>query len=137
MGKVVTHMRKVDRVIEALLTTGTVKDAAEKLGMHRNTLYKKYLNDPAFIEEFKRVRDERQRATVAKLANYATRALDVLMEIAEDEESPPHARVAAARGLVEQSMKVYEVAKMEELEERLDALERMEGRDNGTNPFTS
>ena len=126
MAKKVTKMQKYDIIIEALLTTNSIKAAAEKAGVSTKTLYKNYLDDPAFLAEYRRVRDERQRALVLKLAHYASRALDVLIEVAENKKAAPHARVAAARGVVEQAMKIHEVVKVEELEERLKELEQAE-----------
>ncbi len=118
--------QKQNRALTALLTNPTKEAAARAAGIGLTTL-KRYLSDPAFMAEY--------RAAVSSLLDDATResqqalspALSCLREVIADSEAPVTARIAAARSLIEYSMKLTEftdiVTRMDELEKTVSELE--------------
>jgi hypothetical protein len=109
-----------DRAVVALAAGASKEDAAAMAGISRSTLYE-WLKRPEFRG---RVQAERQRLVdraVGRLADASVRAADVLLEVADDTEAPPSARVAAARGVLEIGGRLREEA---ELGARLDDLEQ-------------
>lgn len=110
---------KQHKAIAALLAEPTIKAAAEALGIGERTLHT-WLSEEAFEREYRRVRREAVRQAVARLQRSAAGAADALAEIAEDPNERAPARVAAARAILELSIRAVE---LEDLEERITALE--------------
>jgi hypothetical protein len=110
-----------DRAVVALAAGASKEDAAAVAGVNRTTLWR-WLQEAEFRA---RVAAERQRLVdraVGRLADASVRAVDVLLEVADDAEAPPSARVAAARGVLEIGGRLREEA---DLGARLDDLERI------------
>lgn len=106
--------------LSALLTHASLKEAAEASGVGDRTLFR-YLRDPQFAEIYQRARHEQLAQAVATLQTKASEAVNVLLQIATNEQAKATARVAAARALIDGALRATE---SETLERRLTALEQ-------------
>lgn len=115
-----------EKVLAALLTSKTRKEAAKKAGVSERTVYE-YLQD----EEFARRYDEARRGLVKnatiQLQKGLAPAIDTLSAVVEDETAEPRTRIAAARALLEYGIKYSELS---DIYARLDKLEGQENDDN-------
>lgn len=115
---------KRERALTALLELGEVKAAAKRAGVGQTTLWR-WLKEDAFAAEYRDARRRLVEASVSRLASDSVAASRVLREIAEDKEAPSSSRVAAARAILEHSIKGVEVLDLEprlkEIETRLEA----------------
>jgi len=115
---------KQEKALAALLSCGEVKAAAKKAGVGQTTLWR-WLKEDAFIEEYRNGRRRLVETTVSRLSSDGVAASTALREIAEDKSAPASARVAAARAIIEHSIKGVEVLDLEprlkEIERRLEA----------------
>ena len=95
-----TFLEKISvRQAEALvaLTSGsTLKEAAERAGVSRTTLYEWRNNAPAFITELNRLRQDKLDAVQTGIQNLAVQSLNVLRELLTDKSMPPAVRLRAA-----------------------------------------
>ncbi|MDR1785200.1 MAG: hypothetical protein LBR23_01860 [Spirochaetaceae bacterium] len=103
---------------EALLSGQTVTAAARQAGIGERTAYT-WLKDGLrrFVETRRR---ELFEANVNRLQTSMTGAVGTLDEIASDKGNPAHARTSAAKALLEQAVKLYE---LQDIERRIAALE--------------
>jgi hypothetical protein len=115
---------KRERALTALLELGEVKAAAKRAGVGQTTLWR-WLKEDDFATEYREARRKLVEASVSRLASDGVAASRVLREIAEDKAAAPSARVAAARAILEHSIKGVEVLDLEprlkEIERRLEA----------------
>lgn len=90
--------------IAALVSGGTILDAARKAGVHERTL-RRWAEDPAFL----RMLDETSRAVihevVATLQLQALAAVETLRLIHLDPRETTHNRITAARTIVEHAVR--------------------------------
>lgn len=109
-----------EKILAALLTCSTKKEAATVAGVGVRTIYE-YLRDPDFAAEY----DEAKRNLIRDAAEQIKRslgpAIDTLRAIAEDQKAGKTARVQAARTLLEYAI---ELDKHTTIEDRLAALEQ-------------
>ena len=114
--------RKQEQAIAALLECQTVKQAAERIGVGESTL-RKWTKVPEFAEAYKEARRECVDRAISRLEKGFEFAIAVLQKVAGDVNSPPYARVSAARGLIDSSFKAIELHDVTErvrrIEERL------------------
>lgn len=106
--------------LSALLTHASLKEAAEASGVGERTLFR-YLRDAYFAAIYQRARHEQLAQAVATLQIKASEAVNVLLQIATNEQEKATARVAAARAIVDGALKASE---LENIENRLTALEQ-------------
>lgn len=107
------------KAVEALISYDTVADAAKACGLGRDTLYR-YMRDPLFDGELRKAKRAMVDQAVTSLQRSCKDAAAALADICKDKDSPPSARVAAAREILSQTMRAIEV---EGIEERLQTLE--------------
>ena len=109
-----------EKILAALLTCSTKKEAATVAGVGVRTIYE-YFRDPDFAAEY----DEAKRNLIRDAAEQIKRslgpAIDTLRAIAEDQRAGKTARVQAARTLLEYAI---ELDKHTTIEDRLAALEQ-------------
>lgn len=110
---------KQHKAIAALLTEPTIGAAATAAGVGERTLYT-WLGDAGFRVVYLAARREAVGQAVAQLQRISSEAVLVLQSVMNDATKPASARIAAARSVLEFSIKAVE---MEELEQRLVALE--------------
>jgi hypothetical protein len=112
---------KVSResAINALIVNPTIKGAAESCGIAEKTLHS-WLNEPEFSKKLRKAQEEITRGTIGRVLSTVGNAIDNLIEIMNDKQISPGPRVTAARTLLDNSFKVYE---LESIQRRLDDLE--------------
>ena len=120
-AKTSNFTRKKEKAIAALLTTDTVEQAASVAGIAESTLYR-WLREPVFLEQYRKARKAAVDQAISTLQERANKAAKALIDIAEDQEMPPSTRVAAAREILQTSIKGVE---RDDFEARIEALERM------------
>ena len=120
-AKTSNFTRKKEKAIAALLTTDTIEQAANVAGIAESTLYR-WLREPVFLEQYRKARKAAVDQAISTLQERANKAAKALIDIAEDQEMPPSTRVAAAREILQTSIKGVE---RDDFERRLEALERM------------
>lgn len=111
---------KQEKALASLLALGEVKAAAKDAKCGETTLWR-WLKDETFAEAYRDGRRRLVEASAARLTSDSAAASKVLLKIAEDEESPASARVAAARAIIENAVKAVETL---DLEPRLKEIER-------------
>ena len=99
---------KKEKALAALLTSPTVKAAAQETGVGSRTM-RLYLKDPEFLAEYKK----RCSSLLEDATNKAKAALPPAIE-------PTQYQIAACRALCEYSLRMTEVV---DYEQRLQALE--------------
>jgi ACT domain-containing protein len=107
------------KAIKALIAHETVSDAAKACNLARDTVYR-YMRDPIFDHELKKAKRVLVNRAILSLQQSCRHAAAALAAICRDEDAPPSARVAAAREILNQTMKAIEI---EGIEERLKNLE--------------
>ena len=120
-AKTSNFTRKKEKAIAALLTTDTVEQAASVAGIAESTLYR-WLKDPTFLEQYRKARKAAVDQAISTLQERSNAAAKAHVDIAEDQEMPPSTRVAAAREILQASIKGIE---RDDFEARVEALERM------------
>lgn len=83
-----------------LLTSPTMKEAAEKSGISEATLYRLRKNE-AFQDVLKAVKDSIFNDAMQKAQSYALESLEVLRTIMNDTAATDSSRVSAARTVLE------------------------------------
>lgn len=113
--------RNQEKAIAALITHNSIPAAAKSVGIGEVTLWR-WLRIDHFKSAYQRARCQIVSQAVAKLQSNLTKAIDTLLEIAEDSEAPASARVTASRAIIDQALKGTE---QEDLQSRLTALEKL------------
>jgi hypothetical protein len=113
--------RKRSEAIAALLECPTVSMAAQKTGIGETTLWRWMKNDEfrtAYREAKRRLVD----SAINRLSAASSGAVDTLVDVMKDKDSPANSRVSAAKSILETSIKVIEI---ESLEDRMTVLEKL------------
>lgn len=113
--------RNQEKFLIALMSNGTIKDASEQAGITTATAYK-YLNDPDFKKEHRRIRREAFEQATSRLTQSIDEAVEVLRTVMKDDGEVGATRVQASRTILSNAFKSYE---LQEVNERLDNLEEI------------
>jgi hypothetical protein len=121
---------KQQRVLAALLTNATIRQASEASLVSEATIYR-YKNDPTFAAALKSAQNARMNAAVGYLQSGLADALAALHDIMTDPTKQTTARVAAAAKFASFSLQTYydhsETAELiERLRQTLEDLERVD-----------
>ena len=111
---------KQQDAIVALLNEPNVKKAAETAGVGERTLYR-WMTEPAFKTELRRLRRESFTQAVSMAQRYAPLAMNTLAKISNDPSAPHHARVSASIGMLRFGRESIE---LDDLTGRIEALEQ-------------
>lgn len=112
--------RKQEQAIAALLTYPTIEQAAKAVGVGETTLWR-WLQDEDFQELYRQAKREVVSQAITRLQQASCEAVEALREIINNAEAPAHARVSAAKAVLEAAQKGVE---NEDLAQRIKALER-------------
>ena len=107
------------RHCRALLACDTLEEAATAAGVHITTLYRWLKHEP-FQAAHREARRQVVQQAITHMQRVCRKAVTTLVAVMEDDEASAAAKVAAARAVLELSLKAVEV---EDLEQRLIALE--------------
>ena len=110
---------KQTQAITALLDSRTVADAAQKCGTPTRTIYR-WLLEPSFQAALRAAEESVIDEAVRRLLGMQQQALSALQVVLVARDTPPSARVAAARVVLDAMLKLRE---LRTVEERLTALE--------------
>jgi DNA-binding MurR/RpiR family transcriptional regulator len=103
-----------EKVLIALIETSSVREAAKKSGIGEATVYR-FLQDKAFLSEYRNARRQTVETAIAQMQNAASEAVERLKELQYCENPAVAARCAQI--IFENSVKGMET---------LDILERLE-----------
>jgi hypothetical protein len=117
--------RKVERAIAALLSHGTLGQAAVASDISESTL-RRWLKEPHFQAAYGQAKRQLLEGTINRLRSIGDDAVDGLSEVVKDKNSPAGARVSAGRAILEIMLKAVEA---QDLADRLDKLEEAMGKD--------
>ena len=114
--------RKNDEIIlAALLSTPTVRAAAEACGVSESVIYSR-LKEPDFKDRYDKERREMLTQSAAALQTHLGAAIEAMGEIVNDKETNPQTRLNAAEAVIRNTLKLTERT---DVLDRLDALERL------------
>ena len=104
--------------VETIIAGGTITEAAAAAGIG-NTQSHKWLNSGLrdFIDK---IRKETFEASLQKLEKQLSAAVDTMQSMMTDTETPPPQRLGAAKTIIEQAIKLFE---LRDIEKRISALE--------------
>ena len=111
--------RKKEQAISALLSQPTIKAAAEVVGIGEKTLWR-WLQNQDFQETYMEARRQVVQQVISKVQQSMGKALDTLLEVMEDPDSPASSKVQAARSIIDFGLKGLE---LEDFDLRLSRLE--------------
>ncbi len=86
---------KQSKVLIALLSTLTIKDAAEQCGLSEATIYN-YLNQPDFRSVYTNLVNEKMKDALQKSKLLSSTAVETLAELMQDKSQPGRVRLGAA-----------------------------------------
>ena len=113
-----------EKFIISLMSKMTTAEAIEDAGINKSTAYK-YLHDPDFSNEYRRIRRETMQQITSKLQNASSIAVETLLDVMTDKElSTSSSRVQASRTVLENAYKGIE---MDDLQQRIEQLEERLG----------
>lgn len=105
-----------------ILTSRSIGEAAEKSNISTSTLYR-LRQQVSFQKILNRVKDELFADTMKKAQGYALESLEVLRDVAIDEDANDSSRVSAARTIIDIGLAANEqehiILKLDDLERRL------------------
>src|SRR5919106_574756 len=96
------------RALSALLSQPTLALVAAQVGVTERTLYRWLAEDDTFKAEYLKLRREVLSNAVFQLQKASNNAVNTLISVMNDSESPASARVAAAVKVLELSFKSIE-----------------------------
>lgn len=108
-----------DKFLKALLEAPSIEKACKQSGINKTTGYK-YLKDPIFLHEYRKLRREAMQQVTARLQKASEQAVSVLQEIMNDQDATPNARVQASKNVLEIA---YRSIELDDLAERMEKLE--------------
>jgi hypothetical protein len=112
--------QKKERAIMAMLTSPTMKQAADQAGVGETTLFR-WLKLSEFEEAYRKARRKALDQTISRLQQATSHAVTTLQDVMEDETAPHNSRVSAAKAILDISFKAFE---LDDLGARIDSLER-------------
>jgi phage terminase small subunit len=113
---------KQRKAIEALLTTGSDSQAAQAANVSRDTIYR-WLKQAEFKTALEEATAEAINNLSRSLVGLGDQAIETLRDTMEDESISPGARVSAARVVLDNILKIRELAS---IEQRLTELEKVQ-----------
>ena len=109
--------------ISAMTAGMTIRDAAMQVGVSEKTAHV-WLHDPELAAALQQAQADVTREAMKRVLKAVSQAVAVLEEIMRDVNHPPAPRVSAAKTILDNALKAYD---LEDVQKRLDALEsRME-----------
>jgi hypothetical protein len=112
---------KQEQAIIALLNHPTTKAAGEASGVSETTLWR-WLHLPDFQQRYRAARRHLVESSIGRLQQACGDAVETLASISKNTGEPASARVAAARTIIEQSLRAVELEDLAERVERLETL---------------
>lgn len=105
--------------IPLLLSSNSISEASELSGVPLRTVYR-WMNDPAFRQEYERQRDEIARYARSGMRALLFKALSIQAERLESDD--PRERARAAKAIMDYEMKTTRTHENQKVIDRLDNL---------------
>jgi phage terminase small subunit len=115
-----TLTRRQEAFIAALLSCPTIAHAARMAGIAEVTAGR-WLKDHSFQAAYREARRQVVQQAIVQVQHATGTAVQTLVAVMQDNESPSNARVTAARTILEMAIRTVE---FEDLESRIVALEQ-------------
>jgi hypothetical protein len=119
------------KALEAIMSEPTIQAAAMRTGVERKTLYR-WLDEPAFADALREARSQAFERTMSALAAAAEKAVEVLREFLDKEESSakPGAsvRIRAVRVALDSMLRTRDLIEVEERLKKLEEVLLQQGR---------
>ena len=112
--------RRQENFLNAILETGNVTEASKLANISRNTAYT-YLKNVTFKRIYRERRNKMLKETTTRLQNASIRAVEVLLEIMNDNTVSPYARQQSAQTVLSMAYKAVETTDIVEQVEELEA----------------
>ena len=112
---------KQERAIIELLNQPTIEMAAKAVGVSYVTLYRWINKNPIFSQEYKRMKDKIMESAFGKIQGSSNNAVEVLIDIMNDDTKSASVRANSAKILLELGIKVRDM----DFAARIDELERI------------
>lgn len=110
---------KDERILSALLTSNTIKEAAAAVGVSEQAVYAR-LKDEAFTSRYNEAKTNIIKQSATYLQGRVSNAIKVIDDIINNPEVNPQSRIYGAKCIIDMSLKMTEQA---DILERLTALE--------------
>jgi len=114
-----------EEIIAALLSSGTIREAAQAAGISERALYER-MKGGNFQALYKSAKADTIRAAVVSLNSKLQAAINTITEIMEDQEANPATRLQAAQTILNNAGK---------LADRLQAAENVTAQQQENNDF--
>ena len=88
-----------EAIIAALLDHGTIRAAAEAVGLSERTIYDR-MSDGEFQALYKSAKSDLVRGALLRINKHLERAIDTVAEIMEDEDNNAAVRLQAAQTII-------------------------------------
>lgn len=111
-------------ILTALLTHGTIRQAAAACGISESVIYSR-LRDENFRSEYDRQRRQLVSGATAALQSRLLEAVDVMGQVMADEKNGAQTRLNACEAILRNSLKMTEQT---DILERLDRLEQAQAQ---------
>ena len=98
-----------EAIVSALLTCGTNKEAAEKLGISEAGLYKR-LRQKSFCQLYNEINVQIMARTADSVRAKMLSALETVYQIMNDEELPPQTRLNAANSILRNCANIIQLS---------------------------
>lgn len=117
---------KDEEIVSALIECGTIKAAADMLGVQIKTLYSR-MKQEKFKELYRSAKSDLLKAATAKMQSNLADACDVIAEIMKDADTSQQIRLNAADCIIRNTLKLLEQADILERVEELEAILKERG----------
>lgn len=119
--KIISKLNKrQENFLTAILETGNVAEASRLANISRTTAYT-YMKNVTFKQVYRERRNEMLKETTTRLQNASIRAVEVLVEIMNDNTVSPYARQQSAQTVLSMAYKAVETTDIVEQVEELEA----------------
>ena len=112
---------KQDKIIMALITEPTKRQACKKAGISETMLYHDYLKNPDFMQAYRQAIREHIEATTRELQSAMLTSAKALKAVVNNPKEKTQDRITSARIILDYGMRLTEQV---DIIERLEDLER-------------
>lgn len=121
--------RTNEEIIAAILEGGSIRAAAEALGIQQKTIYARE-KSPDYQKAYIRARRRLVEDAATRLQSKTGEAIDTIIELMKNEEVSPQTRLNCAEAILKHAEKIEEVMRlyehMEEMQRRQSEVELCE-----------
>jgi len=114
---------KKAKAVELLAQGLSPVEVADKVGVSDRTV-RRWVKRPEVANALRELQREALHGIARRLRALAQHATDALGHVLKSEDTPPAVRVSSARVILEFVVRLEEIEKLRELEERIEGIER-------------